>query len=137
MPELKPAETAPTDEELVAAQARFDTDPSTIWDLTSIERRHFDAVPPMGEEIPHRGTLVRDKHGDAWRRLQSRWVCMSPIDGDRVTQVGRLNQSALIQMYGPIRVVGDRAGWRYRTIRGRRGPRAQHQPTNPEARRTP
>lgn len=51
------------------------------------------------------GSLVRDKDGDLWRRGRTRWSCEAPVDGVRVTRVGRLPWSALHSMYGPLTVV--------------------------------
>lgn len=61
---------------------------------------------PVGVDgKPKRGTVVRDRDGDLWRRGNTRWSCMAPVDGVRVRRVGRLPWGPLVQMYGPITVV--------------------------------
>ena len=51
---------------------------------------------------PRMGDRVRDKDGDVWRFGRTRWSCEAPVDGVRVTRVGRLPTSALESMYGPL-----------------------------------
>lgn len=48
-----------------------------------------------------RGTVVRDCDGDLWRYGRTRWLCLAPVDGDRVTRVARMDTAALVFVYGP------------------------------------
>lgn len=57
------------------------------------------------EEPKRRGALVVDRDGDRWRRGNTRWTCTAPVDGVRVTRTGRLPWFALIDRYGPVRLV--------------------------------
>ena len=54
------------------------------------------------EEPKRRGAKVRDRDGDVWRRGNTRWTCQAPVDGVRVTRVGRLHWIELEQLYGPL-----------------------------------
>jgi hypothetical protein len=54
------------------------------------------------EEPKWRGTRIRDRDGDTWRRGTTRWNCEARVDGDRVRRVGRLPWHALVSMYGPL-----------------------------------
>ena len=54
------------------------------------------------DEPKARGAVVYDRDGDPWRRGNTRWTCSAPVDGDRVTRVGRLPWFALVSQYGPI-----------------------------------
>lgn len=56
----------------------------------------------LTEEPKKRGSLVRDKDGDLWKRGNTRWTCQAPVDGRRVLQVGRLPWYALLSEYGPL-----------------------------------
>jgi hypothetical protein len=51
------------------------------------------------------GARVLDRDGDTWRRGRTRWSCEAPVDGRRVTAVGRLPWSALLAQYGPLTVL--------------------------------
>lgn len=59
----------------------------------------------MIEEPARMGARVRDRDGDTWRKGRTRWTCEAPVDGRRVTSVGRLPWSALVSQYGPVQVV--------------------------------
>lgn len=59
------------------------------------------------EEPTKRGTLVRDKDGDLWRRGNTRWSCLAVVDGERVRRVGRLPWFALLGQYGPLGLVAQ------------------------------
>lgn len=59
-------------------------------------------MPSMIGNTPKRGTRVRDKGGDVWRFGRTRWTCETPIDGIRVTAVGRLPTATLERWYGPL-----------------------------------
>lgn len=59
------------------------------------------------EEPKKRGSLVRDKDGDLWRRGNTRWSCLAEVDGVRVTRAGRLPWHALERMYGPLALVRE------------------------------
>lgn len=59
----------------------------------------------MTEEPKKRGSVVRDKDGDLWRRGNTRWTCQADVDGERVRRVGRLRWFALRRMYGPLEEV--------------------------------
>lgn len=50
-------------------------------------------------------SLVRDKDGDTWLRGRTRWTCQAPVDGNRVSRVGRLPWYALVTQYGPLEVI--------------------------------
>lgn len=63
------------------------------------------AILGYDDEPKRRGTIVRDRDGDRWRRGSTRWTCMAAVDGVRVLRAGRLHWSALVDMYGPIRLV--------------------------------
>ncbi len=58
-------------------------------------------------EPQRRGAVVVDRDGDRWRRGNTRWNCLAPVDGVRVLRVGRLPWSALVRMYGPLTVEYD------------------------------
>jgi len=60
--------------------------------------------PKTGEPL-RRGALVRDRDGDVWRRGNTRWSCIAPVDGVRVQRVARLPWSAVQSFYGPLGVV--------------------------------
>lgn len=88
--------------------------------LLDAERAHLAAVAPLTEEFrPSVGMIVLDRDGDAWEFGRTLWTCRTQPDGGRVVQVARLPHAALVREHGPIRPIGDRAEWRYRTIRGR------------------
>ena len=53
------------------------------------------------------GSLVRDRDGDEWQRGRTRWTCKAPVDGRRVTRVGRLPWYALASQYGPLTVLRE------------------------------
>lgn len=109
----------PTDDELTAAQKRFDTDPTAFWDVADVEKRHLAGQPALESGTTlKRGTIVLDEAGDAWRYGNTRWTCMTPVDGTRILRVARLGTGDLIRDYGPVRIIGG-AAWKYRTIRGR------------------
>lgn len=59
----------------------------------------------MMEEPRKRGTRVRDKDGDVWRRGNTRWSCEAPVDGVRIQRAGRLPWYALVNQYGPLELV--------------------------------
>lgn len=62
----------------------------------------------MIDEIPDKpkmDTRVVDRDGDVWRFGRTRWSCEAPVDGVRVTRVGRLPTSELKRMYGPLELV--------------------------------
>lgn len=63
------------------------------------------SVLDVGDEPKRRGAVVVDKDGDHWQRGNTRWTCTAPVDGARVTRVGRLPWSALVSVYGPISFV--------------------------------
>jgi hypothetical protein len=91
-----------------------------VWALSGVERAHLNQQPLLtADDKPKMGTIVIDRDGDAWRWGRTRWSCLTPLDGIRVINVGRLPQSALISQYGPIRIIGDKNSWRYDTIRGK------------------
>lgn len=75
--------------------------------LADLERRGKRA-PTSVDEPQSRGALVRDKDGDLWRRGNTRWSCLAPVDGVRVLRAGRLPWHALKSQYGPLTVVEDR-----------------------------
>lgn len=56
----------------------------------------------MHQESTKMGSRVRDRDGDIWRRGRTRWTCEAPVDGDRVTRVGRLPWGDLERKYGPL-----------------------------------
>lgn len=63
------------------------------------------------DEEPRRMySLVRDREGDLWERGRTRWTCKAPIDGRRVTRVGRLPWYALVYQYGPLTLVREGKG---------------------------
>ncbi|GAB2734657.1 hypothetical protein [Nocardioides pakistanensis] len=62
---------------------------------------------PLDMEPTRRGTVVRDRDGDLWRRGNTRWSCLAPVDGERVTRVGRLPWYALKRQYGPLTLVEE------------------------------
>lgn len=51
------------------------------------------------------GARVVDRDGDTWRKGRTRWSCEAPVDGRRVTSVGRLGWGDLVSRYGPLRVL--------------------------------
>ena len=57
---------------------------------------------PLTEEPKARGSLVRDRDGDLWKRGNTRWTCQASVDGERVLRVGRLPWFALVSQYGPL-----------------------------------
>lgn len=59
------------------------------------------------EEPKKRGSLVRDKDGDLWRRGNTRWSCLAEVDGTRVLRVARLPWYALVDQYGPVELVRE------------------------------
>jgi len=59
------------------------------------------------EEPRKRGTRVRDREGDVWRRGNTRWSCEAPVDGVRVLRAGRLPWYALVSQYGPLTLVEE------------------------------
>jgi len=109
-----------SDDQLSEAQQRFDRNALGVWDLVALERAHLAAQEPLGTEAePKRATVVIDREGDAWRFGNTRWTCITPVDGTRTTSVARLGHKVLVDHYGPIRIIGHTPTWRYRTIRGR------------------
>jgi hypothetical protein len=61
----------------------------------------------LREEPKRRGTRVRDKDGDTWKRGNTRWTCEAPVDGRRIVAVGRLPWYALVSNYGPLTLVTE------------------------------
>lgn len=57
---------------------------------------------PVPEEPRPRGTKVRDRDGDIWKKGNTRWTCQAPVDGVRVHAVGRMVWSDLWRTYGPL-----------------------------------
>ena len=111
----------PTDTELRDAQERSRTGSiDDVHALPKVEQAHLDAQPELTTEDRQKmGTIAIDREGDTWRWGRTRWTCLTPIDDVRVLSVGRLPQGPLIRQYGPLKVIGDKNGWRYQTIRGR------------------
>ena len=64
--------------------------------------REVHPLPEKPPEPPKMGALVRDNDGHVWKRGRTRWTCLTPVDGVRVTQVGRLPWYALVARYGPL-----------------------------------
>jgi hypothetical protein len=111
-----------SDQALLAAQQRFDEGNLGVWELVALEKAHLGHQAPIGAgNRPRRAVVVIDKAGDAWRWGRTRWSCLSAVDGVRIVQAARLPHDELVSQYGPIRTIGEGAGWTYRTIRGRRG----------------
>lgn len=80
--------------------------------LRFIEFREGRLMPEpehLTVEPRKRGTVVRDREGDTWRRGTTRWNCEAPVDGDRVTRAGRLPWYALVDQYGPLTLVSEPA----------------------------
>ena len=101
--------------------ARYDAGDIDYAELANREREHFDAQPPIDERTVYKmGTLVIDKDRDVWRNGRTRWSCTAEVDNERVHNVARLPQHAMMRQYGPLKVIGDKNGWTYKTIRGRR-----------------
>jgi hypothetical protein len=105
-------------EDLHARYAAGDID----WnELAKAEEDHFDAQPAIDEGTTYKmGTLAIDKDRDVWRNGRTRWSCTADVDGERIRNVARLPKSAMLRAYGPLKVIGDKNGWTYKTIRGRR-----------------
>ncbi len=105
-------------EELHARYAAGDID----WnELEKREREHFDAQPVLDPDAKYKmGTLAIDKTRDVWRNGRTRWSCIAEVDGIRIRNVARLPQGTMMRQYGPLKVIGDKNGWAYKTIRGRR-----------------
>ena len=59
------------------------------------------------DEPKRRGAKVRDREGDVWKRGNTRWSCETPVDGIRVTRVGRLPWYALARQYGPLTLIEE------------------------------
>ena len=72
-----------------------------------------EPVEPVAEHLTaeptKRGTVVRDREGDTWRRGTTRWNCEAPVDGARVQRAGRLPWYALVDQYGPLTLVSEPA----------------------------
>ncbi|PZE28373.1 hypothetical protein [Curtobacterium sp. MCLR17_042] len=109
-----------SDAALRDAQRAYDAGSIPIWDLRAVERLHLDAQSPIGLDVmPRRGMVVIDREGDAWRYGNSRWTCLTPIDGRHIRNVARLPHAPVVRTYGPLRLIGVRGEYFYRTIRGR------------------
>lgn len=116
----EPVDASSTDAKLRDAQRAYDEGAMTVWDLRAVERQHLDMQPPIGLDVrPRRGMLAVDREGDAWRYGNSRWTCLSPVDGRRILNVARLPHAPVVRAYGPLRPIGSRGEYPYRTIRGR------------------
>lgn len=62
----------------------------------------------IGAEEPRRRyARVQDADGHQWERGNTRWTCLSPVNGRDVTQAGRLPWSYLVAEYGPITVLDE------------------------------
>lgn len=115
------AEPVATDAELAAAQEDFAAGATDVWALVAVEKRHLKARVPLQADSPlKRGMVARDRFGDAWRRGNTRWTCLSPVDGERIQSVARLPHGELLSQYGPVVQIGAGGTWDYKTIRGRR-----------------
>jgi hypothetical protein len=66
------------------------------------DRCYDEVMTERPAEPRTRGTVVKDRDGDLWRRGNTRWSCMAAVDGQRVQRVGRLPWYALVDQYGPI-----------------------------------
>ncbi|WIE81424.1 hypothetical protein [Curtobacterium sp. MCSS17_016] len=101
--------------------ARYDAGDINWDDLSKAEREHLAAQPPTDEHTTYKmGTLAIDKDRDVWRNGRTRWSCTADVDGERIRNTARLPQFAMMRQYGPLKVIGDKNGWTYKTIRGRR-----------------
>jgi hypothetical protein len=107
--------------ELAAAQEAFAAGATDVWALVDVEKRHLSRrVPLHADSLLKRGMVARDRFGDAWRRGNTRWTCLSPVDGERIQSVARLPHSELLSQYGPVVQIRTDGIWDYKTIRGRR-----------------
>lgn len=103
------------------AQQRYDAGDFSFEDLRRLEEADLASRPAVERQDElTRGTVVIDHLGHAWEIGPSRASRTTPVDGRRVRSVVRVVTGTLITEFGPIKVIGDRAGYIYRTIKGRR-----------------
>ena len=76
------------------------TDTTTSQPAPNPPLKPGDTITP--DSKARRGTIARDREGDLWRFGRSRWWCLAPTDGVRVTRVARLGTADLVSEYGPV-----------------------------------
>lgn len=103
-------------------ERRSSGDTTIAWELSSAERKHFQAQQPVefsSTSRPRSGTIVVDKDGDAWEFGRTRWTQISGNESKHL----RVPGLQLPAEFAPYRIIGrtkpggDPTEWAFRTIR--------------------